>query len=192
MSLMLITPPLVPVLSLEEAKRHLKVDGDAEDDVIETYIDTATRRLDGEAGLLGRCLIEQEWQFTLDSFPREIRLPLPPTISVDRITYVDRAGDHVTIDPERYHVSGLGTLAGATIRPRGSWPTPAGPDPVMIEFTAGFGSEPADVPEQLRQAIRELVAHFHEIREPAIVGAGAHAVPYGLEDLIADFRVREF
>lgn len=195
MSLQMITPPMVPVISLEEAKKQCRIepDNDAEDDLLEAYIDAATRRLDGEGGFLGRCLMEQEWLLILESFSPAISLPLPPTIGVNRITYVDPTGDHVIIDPEHYRVTGLGTLGGATIRPRGSWPATAGPDAVTIEFTAGFGSDPADVPAPLRQAIREDVAAMYQHREAVTIGSGFMTeTPMGWEDLVANYRVRTF
>lgn len=195
MRLMLITPPMTSAISLQEAKAQCRIEpeDDTEDALLEAYIDAATRRLDGEAGLLGRCLIEQEWLLILESFSPAISLPLPPTIGVNSITYVDPTGEHVTIDPERYRVTGLGTLGGATIRPRGSWPATAGPDAVTIEFTAGFGSDPADVPAPLRQAIREDVAAMYQHREAVTIGSGFMTeTPMGWRDLVEDYRVRTF
>lgn len=200
MTLILETAPDVDVVSLDEMKAHIRQDGDlgtSEDDVIQTFIEAATRKLDGRDGLLGRCLITQAWTLTLDRFPAEIAVPLPPCQSVDSITYFDDAGVSQTLSADTYQVAGIGAAEGARIVPAygKSWPsTRRMLEAVTVHFTAGYGDDPDDVPEPIRTAIKMHVAHLHENRESVLVGNGMMALelPQGASDLLMDYRVWGF
>lgn len=195
MTLIRITDPASDPVTLEETKEHIHVDHSDEDARIADYIRTAAQRLDGRDGKLGRCLISQSWRLSLDRFPREIVLPLPPCQSVDRVFYLDAEGQEIEIDAADYRVTGLGTLEGARIRPAHglSWPSTSDPESAFVEFTAGFGDDPEDVPEPLRTAIKMHVGHLFEHRESVTLGSGfITETPHGYEDLIRDYRMWSF
>ena len=188
--LTLLTPPAAEPVSLTQAKDHLRVIGTDEDAVISGYIRAARMKLDGEAGSLGRCLVSQKWRLTLDHFPYDITLPLPPSISVDRIAYTDVDGEEVELASTAYRVIGIGGLNCAIIRPANgaSWPSVSG-GIAIIEFTAGFGATADAVPEPIRTAILMHVAHLYEHRESVMMGTGfVTGTPHGYDDLIRDYR----
>lgn len=58
----LITAPSAQVVTLAEAKAHLRVDHADEDDVIEGFIAAAVAYLDGWQGVLGRGIMPQTWR----------------------------------------------------------------------------------------------------------------------------------
>jgi uncharacterized phiE125 gp8 family phage protein len=57
-----------------------------------------------------------------------------------------------------------------------------------VAFTAGYGDEASDVPEPLRHAIKLLVAHWFEQREPVVLGAAAQEVPATVAGLLLPYR----
>ena len=59
-----VTPPTAEIVSLDDAKAHLRVDHDHEDALIQVYLDAATSWVDGFDGVLGRCVLEQTWRAT--------------------------------------------------------------------------------------------------------------------------------
>ena len=63
-----------------------------------------------------------------------------------------------------------------------AWPgTTLSPmNPIRVEFVCGYGLEPSDVPETIRQAIRYLVADTYENRETMIIGQGFSLVQVDL------------
>ncbi|KQP21635.1 head-tail connector protein [Methylobacterium sp. Leaf100] len=191
MRLTLVTPAGAEVVTLEEAKLHMRVDTDDEDALISGLIRTATMKLDGRHGRLGRCLIAQQYRLSLSSFLDEIALPLPPVRSVDRIDYVDPAGMPRTLDTDAYRVAGLGDEDGASVRRLrdSAWPyTAGGPDGVQITFSTGYGMSREDVPDPIRQAIRMHVAHLYDNRDAVASGNGpSQIVPLGYDDLISDY-----
>jgi len=190
MRLILVTPPAVEPVTLDEMKDYLRVDFNDDDRTIQDCIIAARQKLDGRKGLLGRCLITQEWRATLDGFPRAIELPLSPVSAVSAITYSDAAGDEQTLAPDTYMVAGLHDAGLVVISPaRGrSWPfAPYTPSIVSVTFTAGYGDAPENVPEPIRQAIKIYAASLYENREAIPSGT-----PPGWLDLINDYRVQAF
>lgn len=168
MVLTLVTPPTVKPVTLDEAKQFLRVDGTDEDALITTLIDAAVAGLDGERGELGRALVAQTWRLDLDCFPRSaLELPLPPTIAVDAVSYVDAAGAAVTMAPTDYTVTGLGSFGFARITPSsGRWPAGSS---VGVTFRAGFGETADDVPADLRAAIFARTALSYGLRESTVI-----------------------
>lgn len=46
--------------------------------------------------------------------------------------------------------------------------------------------------EDIREAVRQLAAHFYENREATLVGVNAQSLPFGVYQLIAPHRTWEF
>lgn len=196
MPLILETAPVNDPVTLNEVKEHIHVDFYDEDARIADFIKAATQRLDGRDGSLGRCLVTQTWNLTLDRFTSEIAIPLPPCQSIDAITYVDPDGVTQTLAPTEYQAFALGTVEGAKVRPAygKSWPTIRNvPEAVTITFTAGFGDDPEDIPEPIRTAIKMRVGHLFEHRESVTMGSGfITETPDGAEDFVRDHKTWSF
>lgn len=69
----------------------------------------------------------------------------------------------------------------------------------LIERQLGFkiasrfgGEEQEPVPEALRHAVLLLVAHWYENREATLVGVSAQPLPFGVGDIVAEFRDYSF
>lgn len=194
MRLTLVQGPQIPLVSVDECKMQLHVDTSASDTQIESLIEAATAYLDGFGGILGRALRPQTWRLDLPAFPAVacgIELPLPPTIAVSSVSYLDgTTGLEVVLDPTQYRVISGGSR-GALIRPAigiTTWPTPyAGePDSVRVVFDAGYQSisspENDAVPQSIREAAIMLVASWYD--RPAL-----EDIPEAVYTLIAPYRL---
>jgi uncharacterized phiE125 gp8 family phage protein len=160
-SLRQIVPPAVLPLSLAEVRAAVRLEAGDADELLAGYLRSAVAQLDGAAGILGRCLVEQQWVMTLDRFPacQVIEIPLPPCQSVDELSYID--GDGATQVITDYVVYGIGDTWPARLTHAwgGTWPTTRNQgDAVQITFTAGYGPDWNSVPEPIRQAIATMVA----------------------------------
>lgn len=173
----LVTPPAASAVPLVEAKAHLRVDHDEDDALIAGLVDAATGHLDGWTGVLGRALMPQVWEMTLDRFPRsEIRLPLGPVASIVSISYDDSAGVEQVVESDQYRVDARGWPAPVS---GAAWPSTAGA--VRVRWTAGTGC-----PAPVKHAILLLVGHWYAAREAA--GAALAEMPFGVAALIAPWR----
>ena len=189
MRLALLSGPSAQPVTLAEMKAYLRIEHDGDDTVIEALLATATGVLDGRRGLLGRFLLSQSWQLSLDGFTSAIELPFPPCISVDEVRFTNPAGIDTVLDPAGYTVIGLEDDDGATIRPNTRWPSSTyGLHAVRVAFTAGYGDAAEAVPEDLRTAIKMHVSHLYDHRDGVANGTDRGRPP-GWADLVFPYRV---
>lgn len=198
MSLHLITPPAVEPITLEEAKSHLRVSDDDNNDMLRLYIKAVRQNLDGMDGWLGRALVTQTWELTLDSFPcGEIRIPIPPLQSVTSIKYDDEDGNEQTVDAGDYTVDTLNEPGWVLVNSDESWPTTFnGINAVRVRFVAGYAptnDSPndlrANVPAPIKAAMLLMLGTLYENRGEVIVGQTAITMPWASEALLKPYRV---
>lgn len=108
-------------------------------------------------------LITQTRRVKYDRFPSHcLELPIYPVQSVSSITYLDANGDSQTLSASLYQVDTA--QAPARIMPveTAVWPSTQGGtfNAVTVTFVAGFGSDPEDVPERIRLAIKFLARSY--------------------------------
>ncbi len=192
MSLVIETAPSA-IVTTPEAKKHLRIFHSDDDDYIAALVSAATYHIDGPDGILGRCVGEQTWVWTLDGFPSGtcgINIPMPPTISVDDIEYDNAL--NVATAYTGFRVLRVGATTGAFVLPaiNGEYPDTNGePGSVRVTFTAGFDP----VPSTIKHAILLLVSHWYEHREAAVdTGAkfGLLDLPFGVRALLVQHIFR--
>lgn len=83
----LVTPPVGPVVDIDDLKAHLRVDHSDEDAQITALEAAAVAYLDGWGGVLGRAIKAQTWRMEVSAWG-EYSLPLPD-ISAVAVTYLD-------------------------------------------------------------------------------------------------------
>ena len=177
-----ITPPTELAISVEDAKAFLRVDGVEENGLIEALIGAAVDYLDGRAGILGRCLVTQTWQYRFASFTRCIDLDMPrATAAVVR--YTNRDGAELTVPDDEVSIvektRGSRIVLAHTVD-GAEWFGP-------FEVDVIFGSPPDAVPPAIVQAIRMLVAHWYANRE-AVMPGNAAEVPLSVRALVGPHR----
>jgi len=188
MSAILLTPPALEPVSLADAKAYLRIAHDDDDDVIAALI--AAARLQVEARTR-RALILQTWRLTRDVWPAGGALPILPVplLSVKSVAVYDEGGMLQEIDLARFHIDTVGAPAILGFV-RGALPAPGRINRgIEIDVEAGYGDEPEDVPEPLRQAIRLLVAHWYENRRIIASSGEVASMPASVAALIAPYRV---
>lgn len=202
MGLKLVSPPATDAVSLTQAKSHLREDSTDFDTQIGVFIKAATRKCEN---FMGRALVDQTWQLTLDAFPgancvgwggsfdgSAIKIPKPPLIAIVSIKYDDTTGAEQTLDPSLYSVDNQSEPGW--VLPVGSWPsTFSGINSVRIQFRAGYLSDDSppvsNVPEEIQVAILMLIASFNLNRENEVIGDTVANLPFGVENLLRDFNV---
>ena len=164
MTLTDLAPPPSGAVSLGAAKTFLRVDSDAEDALILELIATAAAYIENLCAL---SLITRAQRLRRPVEAGTVRLHRYPVTSIEAIRL-----DGTAID------------SAANLRARPVTVTIPRSGVVEIDFTAGFGTDPADIPTPLRQALLLLVAHLYEHRGDS----AAPPIPMMVDALVAPYR----
>lgn len=188
----LVSEPSIEPVSLVEAREHLRVTHTDEDALIAGLITAA--RVTVET-ITRRSFITQTWKLYLDRFPasRGIRLPHTPVQSVSHIKYYDEDGIQQTFPASDYWLDAVSAPARLSLKESKDWEDTEADrlNAVEIQYVAGYGSAPSQVPAPIRHAMKLLVAHLYE--NPDIVSAGQLSViPMSCDFLLAPYRVVSF
>ncbi|MBN8187604.1 phage head-tail connector protein [Salipiger thiooxidans] len=181
------SPPAELPVSLEEFKAQAVIDFADDDALAGILLDAAVAHLDGYTGVLGRCLVSQDWAQGYRDWADRLQLPFPDVSSVT-VSYRDENGADQTVDGDLFEV--VDGARGAHVVFRDEFSAPSLADdrefPVSISFTAGYGAA-GNVPGALKVAIMMLAAHWYAVRE-AGSGVAVSTVPLGFDALIAPYR----
>lgn len=179
----------VEPLSVAEARQYLRLEVNDDDALLADLI-TAARYVC--EGLTDRSFITTTWRLTLDYLPfaaiggiigpaltgfptgrrplddGSIMLPMPPLIGLESISYVDQGGTTRTLDVSDGSLDVIvspGT-PGRISAGYGRFFPFSRPSIAAVEivYTAGYGPNAADVPKNVKTAMRLLVSHYYEHR----------------------------
>lgn len=176
--LSVVSAPATPALTSADAKAHLRVSSDREDDTIARYIAAAAESFEGRTR---RSLITRRYSLDLPAWPgadtwpegpearrlrravddrdgQRLRLPRPP---IQRLVSVAQVG----ADGSETPLSGLTLSAGAIARPASGWPSLPDGAYLRIVFEAGYGASDSTIPADVRQCLRMMVANSYYWRE---------------------------
>ena len=183
--------PAEPV-TIEEAKQHLRVDGEEENVLIGNLIKSARSEVEN---ICGRQLLTATWVQKLDAFPGSgtILLPVSPMQSITSITYTDIGGSSQTVATSVYDSDTSSSIPRIFLKDGQSWPSSQSiTNAVTVTFVAGYGDARADVPEVARQAILMLVGRLFCIRAPVITGMRVTELKGMIERLLDPITMWEF
>lgn len=156
----LVTGPSLPVLSVGDVKDHLRVTDTANDAAIASFIAAATEEAEQ---FMFRALMEQTWKVVFDWFANEMPLPMAaPLQSVTSVKYYDEDGTQQTLATSVYDVDTLARPGTVVLKPNQSWPSVQSDrrnGRVEIVYVAGWDA-PEDVPERIKQGIKQFVAYL--------------------------------
>lgn len=176
----LITPPTLEPIDLDQAKMHLRVDGYAEDDYIESLIMAARMQCES---ITQRAIMPQTWEYSDDDFDEELPLAYPPLISVTSVKYLDAFGVDQTLNPALYVVDDYEEPACIERAFQVTWPVVRDtPNSVKVRYTAGYANAAA-VPAPIKQWILLAIGDMYAVRERS---ADRPAVTQGFADGLLD------
>lgn len=166
-------------ISLEDAKRQLRVLSTDEDAFITSAIVDARGWIENYTGLV---LTRREVVEVLPCFGAQ--LSTWPIASIDAVTYFDTDGQEVILQEAEYFAQIARRPAYLTA---GGWPTVRDGSPIEVTMTAGFATPDAvsAFSPNLLRAMRILVAGFFSDRE---AGGLAGDVEIAAKRLCRSFR----
>jgi uncharacterized phiE125 gp8 family phage protein len=166
-----VTQPDVEPVEIEDVEAWIPVTEGSDDGVLTALIARAREELEDH---LGRCFVESEWQLTLDADDltdlREIRLPRPPLISIDSVTFYDIDGTSTTIDSSTYYWTQTGEIGRLRLKHDEDWPSnPREVSALVIAFTSGYGDTASDIPGAIKTGVLELCTFWYRNRGEGVV-----------------------
>ena len=201
--LTLATAPAGPPVGLDAVKAALRLDDDQtlEDALVAGLVRAATEACEA---FTGRALITQTWTLFRDAWPgapaeehlhegwrlgiaapaqaRFLALPKPPLQAVVHVKTFDESDAETTWPAANYFVDTASEPGRLVARSGQVFPAPTrAANGIEVQFTAGYGSDPTDVPEALRQGLLQMLASLFENRgegapETALHDSGAAAL----------------
>lgn len=171
-----VPPQAVPVARLKE---HLRLGSGFADDAVQEgllagFLRAAMAAIEGRTG---KALVTRDFRLARARARASARggviaLPLAPVSAVIEVARLDgdggervlSAGDW-RLEPDA-HAPGVVTGAGL----------------YRVDFTAGWGAEFSDLPDDLQQAVMMLAAHYYEYRHDVALSAGC--TPFGVTSLL--------
>ncbi len=182
----LVTGPATTLVSLAEAKTHLRIEHSNDDTYITTLIDVAT---DIVEEFTRRKLVTQTWNIYFDEFPPYIDLQLGIVRQVQQVGYFNQ-DDVFTILPTTDYDVDLIAKPGRIYQASGkSFPqTYEKANAVKVTFDVGNAVE---VPSAFKQAILIIVGRYYENRQDVVLGTIATQLPLMVEHLLTPYRLIE-
>lgn len=168
----LVTAPAAEPMTLAEAKLFLRVDGNAEDDLITAMVSAV--RISAER-YMKQSLMMQTWKLVYNDYVlSETFLPQGPVQSITSVSLVARDGTLTLVDSSAYYLSARKDTLIFDATPFAHQ--------VEVVYVAGYGNA-ADVPAPLKQGLYLHLSALYQDR------SGSGAIPPDAVALYAPYRV---
>lgn len=204
-SLELVTPATTPLVTVAEMKAHGRLDTVPEgDDFMEALVEAATARAQD---ITRRAFLTEAWRLTMDRWPgavadewwNGVREGIPsqceagsflirkaPFVAVTAIKTVNEDGTETTWDASAYFATAEAGFGRVAKRTGETWPLVVPPvrsvGGIRVAFTAGYGTDPSNVPAPIRQAVKMIAQHLYENRE-------AQEIPNAAAMILSRYKV---
>lgn len=176
-------------VSLSEAALHCRVDTTTDHPALQAMIRAATKAAEQ---YLGRPILTRTYRQFFDAWPcgTELELRRSPLVSVTHVKTYDDADTATTFASSNYYVDTVSQPGRIVLRSAASWPTADRvANPIEVEYMAGYGTDPASVPADIRQAVLMLTANLYEHRGETVTGgAPDNDARQGAFDLLSMYR----
>ena len=188
-----VTNAATTPVTLAEAKRHLRVTTDDDDQLVRDYLRAATEYCEDQVPG-ARSFSQCTWDWKIHAFPDDIfEIPRPPLQSVTHIKYYATASSTglTTLSSTAYIVNTPTSAPGSVeLHPNdGAWPTVADrADAIHIRFVSGY----SNVPEQAKQAIKMIVGHYYNNREAVLTGTVSKEIEHGVRALLGSIGYGDY
>lgn len=158
----LITPPSTEPLTLAQAKAHLRVDFNADDDYISALITVARQAVENYCRI---SLLTQTRQSVRNEFRQINYLDYGPVQSIDSIKYIDVLGVEQTLDSAVYKLQRSDDYDYFILAPSQQYPIVGSYESgIAIQYQCGYSSS-SDIPKPILQAMLLHIGDLYENRE---------------------------
>ena len=182
------TAAAVAILTIAEAKTHLKVDTSADDTLIENLISAAT---ESAQIFTNRFFINTTLNQFGDTWSDLATLFKSPVSSVAHVKYYDSDNTQQTLATSVYQKDLEHQPARIGLKPNQSFPSLADRiNAVECQYVVGYGSAASDVPQGIKQAVLLTIGNWYQNREEVVVGRIATELPKSAQYLLEQYKVQ--
>jgi len=169
--------PSPEILSLTDAKEHLKVDVTDDDAMI---IDMIQAAIEACENYTGSVINESKYEIRFDGFIDKYEFKLSPVQSIDEVGYQDDADNPQTItDVELLPVDKFGSIIHYTNF--NNIPTQKEGTRVIVKITAGYAD--GKTPKAIISAIKLIIGDLYDNRQDKV-----HKLPTRSMSLLRKYR----
>lgn len=176
--------PASEPVTLDQVKAQSRIETTDEDIYLNGLIAAARAHVESMCGLR---IITQTIAAKCDAFADLATLPFGPVASVSSITYVDVTGATQTVPGSVYETRADGLSASIVLKSGQAWPTIQTGSRITVTAVCGT----AAAPEEIKQAMLMLIAHWYVNRE-AVGQNNVAPMPMAVDALLANWRRYEF
>jgi uncharacterized phiE125 gp8 family phage protein len=181
----LTTTTPASVISTADLKAFLRVEHSEEDTLIEAMRVAAIQHIENMCNIgIG----DRNAYVTFDVVPKELEIPVGPVSQISAVTVGTSSGQSL-IATTSYYTDLQRKPARLTFI---DVPSAYEHTYEKIQVLCNYGYNEASVPEALVHAIKLLVAHMYELRQPEVIGTISTSLKLGLESLVNPYRIVSF
>lgn len=185
MEILVVTPPTIEPITYSEAKEQARIDIDAEQSLIESYISAARFYCEK---IQNKTYLTTTKKVIYDGYNFPLKLPHPPIQSIDKVEFQQKDGTIVEWDASNYIADTSGKFGWIRLAENYSVPDDLSDiNTLQVTFIAGK-STADEVPANVEQSVKMLVAMWYEKRIP-IDNAMNYKIPFAVESLLNLDRV---
>lgn len=186
MNIIVSTAPVKQPLLLSEAKEHLQVVHERDDNYIRSLIRAATLWAES---YVGRKFITQTLTVELDASEAtgSIQLPYSPVISLTSFSTYDTEGVATAVSSEYYYLSG--TNPAFLVPNNGGWGLYRVRKAAQAVYVVGYGATGASMPDDIIHALKVIVADMYHNQESTSQSTSIVTVPMSAKALLGPHRV---
>ncbi len=172
------TVPATEPVTLDEVKRHLRIEitNSDDDDLLNDLTQAARSRAEA---FLNRRLVTQTLDYFVDAFPATdfIELPGGRLQSITSLKYTDSDDSETTWTSTNYFASTTDEPGRLNLAYNISWPTATlkPRDAIVVRYVAGYGAASA-VPYGIRAGIMLAIGHIFHNRSEVVIQQGVTAI----------------
>ena len=182
------------LVSVADAKTHLRIEHSDDDTYIGTLITASRQSLEiSTRRSLGASQVYKAFYSSYPTTYFKLLIPNPPLTSFNSLQYYDSDDNLQTIDANQYTVETAGSgQSFLAMKDTHSFPSVSVDRvaPVIANFTAGYTA--GTFPKALHQAILLLVGHYYDTREPVSYGDIPHKISRTVDFIADQYKVKKF
>ena len=185
----LVTAPGSEPITLSEAKAYLRVDDTTEDTLISALITAARRKFENDTL---HYLLPQTWELYLNRneiTTEPISINKSDITAISSVKYYDSSNTQQTLSTSDYQTAIQGKPSCIQII---TMPTIYDRlEAMVIRFTLGYANAGA-VPEDIKLAIKLLLATWYENRQTVVTGTQVNDIPMTYQFIMETYRNRVY